>query len=116
MHALIIEDQRLIAELISEILHELGFDSIDIATREQEAIRLAARKHPDLITADIRLASGTGIAAVREICKARPAPVVYVTGTASEAAKLEEAIIVPKPFSPPQLIKAANRAMAAQMP
>jgi two-component system, response regulator PdtaR len=113
MHALIIEDLPLIAEIIADILEALGFDSIATAAHEHEAVALALEKRPDLITADIRLASGNGISAVKEICKARPVPVVYVTGTAWEAAALDDAVVVPKPFSPPQLVNAVMRARAS---
>ncbi|HEX8533819.1 MAG TPA: response regulator [Allosphingosinicella sp.] len=68
MHALIIEDQFLIAALIEEELRELGYSSFDVVDRELSAVAAAERKCPDLITADERLTDGSGVEAVQKIC------------------------------------------------
>jgi DNA-binding response OmpR family regulator len=67
MHALIIEDQFLIAALVEEELREIGFTSFDIVDREDVAVAAAAVRCPDLITGDENLASGSGMAAVQRI-------------------------------------------------
>lgn len=67
MHALIIDDQPLIAEMIGVELTQLGYTSFDVVDREEDAVAAAQGRCPDLITADDRLVSGTGIAAVERI-------------------------------------------------
>ena len=110
MHALIIEDEPLIAALIEEFLHELGYTSADLATTEAEAIALAARRCPDLITSDVRLSPGCGITAVQAICSHRPTPVVFVTATGWEVQeRITDAMIVPKPFCRADLRRALAR-------
>ena len=42
MHALIIEDESIIAITIEEVLTSYGFTSFDIAWSEEEAVRVAA--------------------------------------------------------------------------
>ena len=50
MHALIIEDECLIAMAIEDALRDCGFTSFDVAVSADEAVAAAARKCPDLIT------------------------------------------------------------------
>ena len=82
MHALIIEDEPIIAIAIEDNLRALGYASVDFAVTEADALEAAKRQCPDLITADVRLADGCGIAAVEAICSERTVPVVFVTSTA----------------------------------
>ncbi len=80
MHALIIEDEYLIAALVEDELRSLGYDSFDIVDTYTAAIAAAERTCPDLITADDQLVEGSGIAAVAHICTAKTIPVVYILG------------------------------------
>ena len=80
-HALIIEDEMLIALEVESLLHEFGFSSCDIADNPEDALRLALARRPDLMTADLRIVGGTGIEAVDAItAHLGPIPHVYVTG------------------------------------
>jgi CheY-like chemotaxis protein len=65
MHALIIEDDAIIAMLIEDELRDLGYSSFDTACSEREAIKAVARKCPDLVTSDGSLFDGSGANAVR---------------------------------------------------
>ena len=84
MHALIIEDESLIALAIEDALRDCGFASFDFAASLEEAVAAARSKCPDLITADVKLRPGCGIDAVQSICSERPIPVVFITGTPAE--------------------------------
>jgi CheY-like chemotaxis protein len=99
MHALIIDDEFLTAQLIEDRLRELGFTSFAFAMDEEEAVEAARERCPDLITSDVELLGGCGIAAVQRICDEKPIPVLYITGS---AAKVRErcpwAVIIQKPF------------------
>ena len=98
MHALIIEQDMWIILMIEDVLRDLGFSSFALASSPAEAIAAADRRCPDLITSDIRLGSGHAIDAVRQICSARPVPVVFVTATPWEVRQHDPgAVIVPKP-------------------
>ena len=117
MHALIIEDEPLIALLIEEHLRGLGFVTFDFAESQAEALAAATLCCPDLITADVRLPKGCGIAAVEAICGGRRIPVVFITATSWEVrARLRDAVIVEKPFAPAELELALIAAVAAAHP
>jgi len=99
-HALVIEDEILIAMEIEALLEEIGYHSFDIATSPREAVAFAQARKPDLITADVRIKEGTGLEAVRAICAAQgDIPVVYVTGNSDMLAGLSDPIHIDKPIS-----------------
>ena len=107
MHVLIIEDEPFIALLIEDHLRGLGYTSFEFAVTETEAVIAARRRSPDLITSDVRLPEGCGIAAVTAICREKPIPVVFITGTAWEVReRMADAIIVRKPIVGEELTRA----------
>ena len=100
MHALIIEDETLIAMAIEEALRACGFTSFNVAVSADEAVTAAALKCPDLITADVKLRPGCGITAVQSICSERQIPVLFITGTPGEVRlRMPGHALVEKPFS-----------------
>ncbi len=100
MHALIIEDEFLVAIGIEDSLQALGYTSFDTAGTEATAIAAVQDQVPDLITADVRLANGSGIAAIQSILQqGYTAPVVFITGNAEVVREaLPGAVVVQKPF------------------
>jgi CheY-like chemotaxis protein len=108
-HALIIEDEMLIALEVECLLADLGFDTFDIARTPREAVTFAQSHRPDLITADFRIEDGTGLEAVRSIrALMGEVPVVYVTGNADAVVGEDHPQIVEKPISPRRLAEACR--------
>jgi DNA-binding response OmpR family regulator len=107
VHALIIEDESLIALAIEDALRECGFTSFDVAISAEEAFAAATHKCPDLITADVELRPGCGIGAVQSICSERPIPVLFITGRPIEVrARMPQYALIEKPFSADQIFAA----------
>ena len=116
MHALIIEDQFLTAELIEDRLRDLGFTSFSFAMDEDEAVAAARERCPDLITSDVQLASGCGIDAVQRICDEKPIPILYITGTAMMVReRCPCAVVIQKPFGMADLRDAVQEARKAAL-
>ena len=111
-HALIIEDEFLLAFTVEEALSQLGYASFEIATSMSEAVAAAERKCPDLIVADHRILDGTGTEAVMTICSDKVIPVVFVTSSGTEVREhLPDALVVPKPLTLPELEAAVKAAV-----
>jgi CheY-like chemotaxis protein len=109
-HALIIEDEIVIALEVENLLADLGFQSFDWADSPDRALALAKNHRPDLITADIRIVDGTGIEAVQAIKAALgPVPVVYVTGNVDMLYDEEAPTVVEKPIAPAALAAACEQ-------
>ncbi len=109
-HALIIEDEMLIALELEMLLGDLGFSSCEIVDSPAEALASALAHHPDLVTADFRIVGGTGIEAVAAITGAVGAlPVVYVTGN-DDMVRGQGWPVVNKPIAFSKLAQACERA------
>ncbi|HMZ79359.1 MAG TPA: PAS domain S-box protein, partial [Acidobacteriota bacterium] len=77
---LIVEDEALIADELSERLSRHGALIVDVVDTGMAAIRSAEKFHPDLIMMDIRLkAAMTGIEAAEIIHATTRIPVVFLT-------------------------------------
>ncbi len=114
MHALIIEDEMLIATVIEFVLRNCGFNSFDIASSCDSAIAAAARRRPDLITADMSLEAGTGLEAITAICLEASIPVIFITGSATEFRdQFLDYAVLNMPFSEQTLTYAVAATLAA---
>lgn len=112
-HALIIEDEILIALDVEALLAEIGFETFDIAQSPDEALACARRRSPDLITADYRIVGGTGLEAAEAIlAELGDIPVVHVTGNADQVRSSGKPI-VEKPIHGRALARAWTEARAA---
>jgi CheY-like chemotaxis protein len=108
-HALIIEDEMLIALEVETLLHDFGFESCDIVDNATDALKSAVAHRPDH-----RIIGGTGEDAVRAITdRLGPVPHIYVTGNADMLAGRTAAPVVDKPLSRRALAEACQRACAA---
>lgn len=115
-HALIIEDEFLLAFAVEESLSQLGYASFTIATSMSEAVAAAEERCPDLIVADHRILDGTGTEAVMAICAEQVIPVVFVTSSELEVREsLPHALIVPKPVTLPHLEAAVKAAVESPL-
>jgi two-component system, response regulator PdtaR len=111
---LIVEDEPIVAEAVSQFLHYAGYQVVGIAKDEASALEHATTGHPDLVLMDIRLAGcSDGIETARKMQAERPVNVVFVTAhqdpeTRARAAAVHPAGFVAKPFSCQQLLKAVT--------
>jgi CheY-like chemotaxis protein len=113
-HALIIEDEMLIALEVESLLHDIGFTTCDIVDNAADAVRSALAHRPDLVTADLRIVGGTGSDAVDAITsQLGPVPHIYVTGNADMLAGKTAAPVVDKPLTRRAFAEACERACAA---
>ena len=110
-HALIIEDEELIAASIEDALRELGFTSFGVARTEQEAVFFADHQEPDLVTVDETLEEGSGVDAILCICASRPIPVIVITGNPF-GITLPGVVTLGKPFNAAAFSAAYEQARA----
>lgn len=102
--ALIVEDEALIAEELSERLSRLGIIVIAAVGSGEEGIEIATRERPDLVLMDIRLSGDKdGVQVAREIRERMDVPIVYLTAysdrcTVERANKTDHDGFILKPF------------------
>jgi two-component system, response regulator PdtaR len=79
---LIVEDEFLIASLISEMVTDIGLSVCGIADRVEKAIELAVQHKPDVVLMDVRLRGKLdGVDAALAIYQQLGSPVVFITGS-----------------------------------
>lgn len=119
MRILLVEDDQLIVEALSELLANEGY-VVDATPAQDEAVSLATRQGADyaLALVDLTLAQGNGFAVCNAIKHATPSvPVIFLTAADDELNTVTGLTMgaddyVAKPFRPRELlarIKAAIR-------
>lgn len=79
---LIVEDSIVMQELLAfTISSSPDFKVVGIASNGEEAIELAIKKQPDVITMDWQMPKLNGLEATRKIMETNPTPIVVVSGS-----------------------------------
>ena len=82
IRVLVVDDSPTVRQiLVSMLQDEPGFLVVGQARDGEEAVRLAARLRPDVITMDIRMPRMDGLQATRQIMSTMPRPIVVVAAS-----------------------------------
>jgi len=108
---LVVEDETPIREMISFVLEQNGFNSVEAKDYDQ-ALSLVKEPYPDLILLDWMLPGGSGLKIARELKRneyTRNIPIIMLTARSDEHDKVKGFDVgiddyVTKPFSPKELI------------
>ncbi len=108
---IVVDDEPVIADTVTEILNEEGFEAIAVSTGSS-AIELAKAFHPDVVLSDVIMPGLNGIEAGIQIRKIAPnCRIILFSGQAETVDLLEKARqqghrfdILAKPIRPEQLI------------
>ncbi len=83
MHALIIEDDRAIADFIARGLREAGF-AVDVAINGEEGLEAALTQEPDIAIVDLMLPGRDGLSLIDELRRqGRSTPVLILSARRS---------------------------------
>ncbi|MGN0973722.1 MAG: response regulator transcription factor [Bacilli bacterium] len=108
MKILVVDDEKLIREVIKEYLLNDNYEVLE-ASNGTSAIEICKKENIDLIIMDIMMPKLDGFSAIREIFKTKKIPTVMLSARGEEYDKLlgfELGIedYVTKPFSPKELM------------
>jgi DNA-binding response OmpR family regulator len=111
---LIVEDDPMLGELLSEILETMGHEVCGIESTEAEAVTAAFRHKPDLLVIDAWLRDGSGVSVAKKVCDPIFIPHLFISGDiAGIKVSKPDAIVVQKPFREADLDYAIRRALEA---
>ena len=114
---LVVEDERVVAEHVANILRNFGYDVIAVVSSGEDAVKIAEKKLPDLVLMDIMLEGDmNGIEATGQVRSRFGIPVVYLTVYADDerlqrAKKTEPFGYILKPFEERELYSSIEMAL-----
>lgn len=117
MRILVADDEESSARALKDLLEVIGHVVVGPAADGDEAVRMASRESPDLAILDIDMPRLSGLEAIDRITRARPIPIIVLTGH-SDPAYVDRAAELPvfhyltKPAAPAELIPAIRLASA----
>jgi len=83
---LIVEDEAIVAEDLTQKLNRLGYVVAGVTARGEEAVALTRDSRPDLVLMDIHLQGPMdGVEAAAQIRRECAAPVVFLTALSDQA-------------------------------
>lgn len=112
MKALIVDDDRVLADVVAFTLRREGFQ-VTLAYDGEAALRCWAENQPDLIVLDVNMPKLDGFAVCRRIRAQADTPILLLTVRGEEddivhGLKLGADDYITKPFSPRQLVARAQ--------
>ncbi len=113
----IADDESIIRLDLGEMLTNLGYEVVGEGGDGAVAVELAQKLRPDLVIMDIKMPDMDGIAAARELTRARIAPVLLLTAYSEQqlVERAKEAGVVAylvKPFREAELLPAIEIALS----
>jgi two-component system chemotaxis response regulator CheY len=114
---LIVDDARFMRNIMRNILEEAGYTVLGEAENGREAIKMAKKFCPTLITMDILMPDMDGITSMKEILKTQPETKVIMCTAVNEVEKIEESMksgakdFISKPFSKDVALNTIERVM-----
>lgn len=114
---LIVEDDKVVAQMVSRRLEVMGYKVVGILNAGEEAVKMTPQLNPDLVLMDIGLSGDIdGVEAVNRIKKISEVPVVFLTAFSDEKtiqrAKLSGSFgYLLKPFQTQELYSAIELAI-----
>ena len=119
LNLLVVEDDQLLAEVISDYFTSKGWQ-VEVAIDGEQALELFDEKVYQLVLLDVMLPKQNGFTVCRKMREQSDAPIFFITARVMEEDELKGYALgaddyVTKPFSLPVLIKAFT-SLGKQLP
>ena len=98
---LVVEDEAIVAMMLTDNLEELGFEPIEVVGSCRAALASATERSPDVALLDLRVLDGDTVS-VAEFLRDKNIPFVFMSGDPHAASRLGfvGVAVLGKPFSP----------------
>ncbi len=117
IRVLVAEDDFMVSKAITQILNDIGYEQIGLASNGKEAVEMTRSLQPDVVLMDIKMPKLDGLQAARQIQENSPTPIVILTAYDSrklvkEASKSGAGAFLIKPPEAFEIEKAVTIAIA----
>ncbi len=111
---LVVDDEADVRKFLSTVLEKHGFETLT-AEDGTEALEIALREKPDLVTLDLQMPHGTGTDFYRKFARShdyKDTPIIVVSGLAGRELAVKKPVAVfDKPIDPDEFIAAVRAAL-----
>jgi two-component system, chemotaxis family, chemotaxis protein CheY len=117
---LVVDDSKFLRYKLEKILTEAGLKVIGQATNGKEAVEMAIKLQPNLVTLDVEMPNHDGISAVKPIREALPDTIVIMISSIGEEDKILQALangafdFISKPIDPARTVKSIINAIIVE--
>jgi two-component system, chemotaxis family, chemotaxis protein CheY len=117
---LIVDDLAFVKLVLREIVEKAGFRVVATASDGEEAVRLFAEHHPEVVLLDITMPRMDGIAALREMRRIDPSSSIIMCSALGQQRLILQAIglgardFIVKPFKPERVVGAIGKALGIE--
>ena len=106
---LLVDDNRDLTEMITEILRQSGYENIVTAGSVAEAMEVFQREQPDMAVLDVMLPDGDGFRLFQKIRERSRIPILFLSAKDEDRDRLFGLGLgaddyITKPFLPPELV------------
>ena len=115
---LVVDDAAFMRKLLTDALTNGGHEVVGEAGNGNEAVTRWQELRPELTTLDITMPEKDGLAALAEIMAIDPSAKIIMCSALGQEGKVLEAVklgakdFVVKPFQPPRVLEAVEKALA----
>jgi DNA-binding NtrC family response regulator len=109
MKILVVDDEEIVLGSCQRVLSAEGFDVI-LSNSADSALEILKTENPELLLVDVKMPGRDGLSLVAELKEKSPGIAIIVMSgyptpaTISQAVKKGAACLIPKPFTPDELI------------
>jgi len=117
MKLLIVDDSMMMRKMVEKSLAEKKFDLVGSAGDGEEGLRIFKETLPDIVTLDVTMPKMDGLTTLVEMLKVKSDAKILMITSLSDNATIQEAMskgasgIIPKPFTPEQVIQKVNEVL-----
>lgn len=111
-HILIIDDDKLIINLLSQVLLYLSY-TVQVETDSQKALSILTQQEFDLILCDVNMPNLNGLELFNQLKLKHPHycdKMIFMTGDSTQKQQLSQPCLI-KPFTPEELEKTISQAL-----
>ncbi|HSN90292.1 MAG TPA: PAS domain S-box protein [Anaeromyxobacteraceae bacterium] len=117
---LVVEDDPAVRSVVELTLRQQGFTVVAVSGREEAHLALdRLSRPPDLVLTDVVMPGGSGVLLAEELSRRGVSSVLFMSGYSDEVLSGDGLVhpgvnLVPKPFTPSELLRHVQAALAAR--
>lgn len=118
---LVIDDESSVADALKLILSDGGYD-VGVGLTGEDGLEKLANRRFDLVITDVRMPGMSGLDVLRHLRRSHPGVLAivitahYIPELAAESLSLGAVAVLPKPFSPTDLLLVVRTALRGLQP